>query len=76
MVRKETHMLVLSRKPGEDVLIGDLISISVVAIQGKRVKLAFTAPDEVVIRRAELMADADEPSRLADKAASVRSKPR
>ena len=69
-------MLVLSRKLGEDVLIGDLISVSVVAIQGKRVKLAFTAPNEVVIRRAELMNDADEPSPLVDKAASVSRKPR
>ena len=71
-------MLVLSRKAGENVLIGEYIAISVVAIQGKRVKLAFTAPNEVAIRRAELVAAVDdqEPSCLSDKSESVRSKPR
>jgi carbon storage regulator len=68
-------MLVLSRKAGEDVLIGNLISVSVVAIQGKRVKLAFTAPNEVVIRRAELVVSVDEPSCRTDETASVSSKP-
>lgn len=48
-------MLVLSRKVGEDIMIGNQIAVSVIAIQGKRVRLAFNAPDEVVIRRAELV---------------------
>jgi carbon storage regulator len=47
-------MLVLSRKPGEKLIISDNIIVSVVAVDGQRVKLAFEAPPEVPILRAEL----------------------
>ena len=69
-------MLVLSRKAGEDILIGNHIAVSVMAIQGKRVKLAFTAPNEVAIRRAELVVANDEPSCLADELERVGTKPK
>lgn len=51
-------MLVLSRKEGEGICIGDYIEISVVSVHGKRVKLAFSAPGDVHIQRAELLAPA------------------
>ena len=54
-------MLVLSRKPGEKVLIGNDITVTVVEVAGNRVRLAFDAPDEVCIRRAELACRQDEP---------------
>ena len=38
-------MLVLSRKPGEQVVIGDGITLTVVEVRGGRVRLAFDAPD-------------------------------
>ena len=47
-------MLVLSRKLGEQVVIGDNICVTVVAVRGSRVRLGFSAPDEVSIRREEL----------------------
>ena len=47
-------MLVLSRKKGETVCIGDDIEITVVAVRGNRVNLAFAAPHHVPIRRTEL----------------------
>ncbi|MFN0052061.1 MAG: carbon storage regulator [Planctomycetales bacterium] len=46
-------MLVLSRKPGEKIMIGDSIELVVVAVTGNRVKLALAAPTECHIRRAE-----------------------
>jgi carbon storage regulator len=49
-------MLVLTRKDGESVQIGDCISIKVLAISGNRVKLGFSAPAEVAIRRKEILA--------------------
>ncbi len=48
-------MLVLTRKDGESVQIGDAISIKVLAISGNRVKLGFSAPPEVAIRRQEIL---------------------
>lgn len=47
-------MLVLGRKPGESVRIGDEIVITVLAIEGDRIKLGIEAPAEVRILRQEL----------------------
>jgi carbon storage regulator len=61
-------MLVLSRKPGEKVVIGSKIKVTVVEVKGNRVRLAFEAPDQVRILRAELACwqdegvDSDEPT--------------
>ena len=47
-------MLVLSRKPGEAIVIGNGITVTVVEVKGERVRLGFTAPAEVPIHREEL----------------------
>jgi carbon storage regulator CsrA len=47
-------MLVLSRKPGEEVVIGDNTRVTVLAVNGNRVALGFQAPKEVAIYRHEL----------------------
>ena len=47
-------MLILSRKVGERIKISDGIEILVAAIQGNRIKLAFAAPANISILRAEL----------------------
>jgi len=44
-------MLVLSRKVGEEIVIGDNIHIAVVAIQGEKVRIGINAPKEVVVDR-------------------------
>lgn len=56
--------LVLSRKLKESVLIGSDIVVTVVQVRGDRVKLAFSAPNEVVIVRSELIPPAVEPSHV------------
>lgn len=47
-------MLVLSRKVGEEIVIGDNIRVTVVSVSGNRVKLGFTAPGRTPIHRAEV----------------------
>jgi carbon storage regulator len=47
-------MLVLSRKAGERVLVGEDIEVVVLGIEGDRVKLGFVAPRYVPICRAEI----------------------
>jgi len=47
-------MLVLSRKPGEELVIGDNILLTVVAIRGGQVRLGITAPLNMPIERQEL----------------------
>lgn len=48
-------MLVLSRKPGEKILIGDNITVTVVEVVGNRVRIALDAPPHVSILRSELV---------------------
>lgn len=47
-------MLVLSRKPGEQIVIDKNIIVTVTDVQGDKVKLGFEAPDEVIIDRMEI----------------------
>lgn len=47
-------MLVLSRKAGESIMIGDNIVITVTRVDNHRVKLSIEAPRDTTIRRAEL----------------------
>lgn len=47
-------MLVLSRKRGEALVIGNDITVTVLEVRGDRVKLGFTGPAEVPIHREEL----------------------
>ncbi len=50
-------MLVLSRKVGERILIGDEVVMKVLAVEGQRIRLGFEAPESVLIRREELCFD-------------------
>ena len=47
-------MLVLTRKPGEKILIGDNVSLTVVEVKGDSVRIAVDAPREVKIYRGEI----------------------
>jgi len=49
-------MLVLSRKLGEEILIGNDVRLVVYRIGGNRVRLGIAAPDGVPVHRAELLA--------------------
>ena len=47
-------MLVLSRKIGEEIVIGDNIRVTLLAISGDRVRLGLAAPADICILRDEL----------------------
>ena len=47
-------MLVLSRKPGEKIHIGDDITVCLVEVSGNRVRIGIEAPDDVRVLRGEL----------------------
>lgn len=47
-------MLVLTRKVGETVRIGDGVTVQVLNVRGGQVRLGFTAPPEVRIFREEV----------------------
>ena len=54
-------MLVLSRKVGERILIGDDIAVTVVRVTGGGVRIGIEAPAEMPVIREELKASLSEP---------------
>lgn len=53
-------MLVLSRKPGQQILIGDCIAITVVRISKNTVRIGIDCPEDIDIIRGELEISLDE----------------
>lgn len=47
-------MLILTRKLGESVTIGDDIKITVLGVRGRQVRLGIIAPQKVTIHREEI----------------------
>jgi len=47
-------MLVLTRKIGEEIVIDDHIILTIVNVQGDKVRLGITAPPHVRVDRSEL----------------------
>lgn len=53
-------MLILSRKKGESLIIGEGIELTVIEVSGDKVRLGINAPENVSVLRAELKQTADE----------------
>ena len=49
-------MLLCTRKAGEQIVIGDKICLTVLAVRGNRVQLGVSAPEQISIYRKELLA--------------------
>ena len=60
-------MLVLTRKKGERVLIGDDIVITLIDVRGDGVRIGFDAPRGVPIQRAEVLSAVTEANAEAAK---------
>lgn len=60
-------MLVLTRKTGEAIQIGEDIEISVVSVKGDQVKLGINAPKHVEIHRKEIYLTIQEENAEASK---------
>jgi len=48
-------MLILNRKEGQSIIVGDGIEIVVVSIEGNQIKLGVKAPKSVKVYRKELL---------------------
>lgn len=49
-------MLVLSRRPGEEIIINGNIRVTVVSVKGDRVRVGIDAPESIPVDRAEIHA--------------------
>ena len=47
-------MLILSRRLGESVKIGDEVTVTVLGVKGGQVRLGFTAPPDLAVHREEV----------------------
>jgi carbon storage regulator len=47
-------MLVLTRRVGEEIVIGDMVRVRIVAVGNQRVKVGITAPSQVTVHREEV----------------------
>lgn len=63
-------MLVLTRKIGEDIIIGDSVRVVVIDIRGEQVRLGVKAPPEIPVYRTEVY----ENIQKANREASLNSK--
>jgi carbon storage regulator len=51
---KEKIMLILTRKVGESINIGDDITVTILGVQGLQVRLGINAPKNVSVHREEI----------------------
>jgi carbon storage regulator len=58
-------MLVLTRKLGENIRIGDTVKITVLEVRSGQVKLGIEAPPDVKVHREEIYARIQEENRRA-----------
>ena len=61
-------MLILTRRVGETVVVGDSISVTVLGFKGSQVRLGIEAPADVSVHREEIfnrlqLQDQDEPEK-------------
>jgi carbon storage regulator len=63
-------MLILTRRPGERVVIGDEILVTVMGVSGHTVRLGIAAPSGVPIYREEIWLAVKEENRAAAAAAA------
>lgn len=58
-------MLVLSRKVGESVVIGDDVTVTILEVRGDIVRVGIDAPRSVAVHRAELLEQLESSNREA-----------
>ncbi|MBN2688600.1 MAG: carbon storage regulator CsrA [Deltaproteobacteria bacterium] len=58
-------MLILTRKLGESIRIGDSIRITVSDVKGKQIRIGIEAPDDIAVHREEVYTIIQEQNRQA-----------
>ncbi|MEY8240569.1 MAG: carbon storage regulator CsrA [Cycloclasticus sp.] len=66
-------MLILTRRVGETLMIGDDVSVTVLGVKGNQVRIGVNAPKEVPVHREEIhqRIQAERAEKLTDTAAQA-----
>ena len=51
---KEWSLLILTRRVNESLIVGDQVTVTVVAVKGNQVRLGVDAPKDVAVHREEV----------------------
>ncbi len=58
-------MLVLTRRPGESVMVGDDVVVTVLDVRGEVIRLGITAPRSIQVHREEVYRELQQSNRQA-----------
>lgn len=58
-------MLILTRRPGESLYVGENIRVTILSLQGKQVKIGLEVPGDMTVYREEVYKRVMEENRLA-----------
>ncbi len=47
-------MLILTRRTGESVMIGDEVTVTILGIKGNQARIGITAPKDIAVHREEI----------------------
>lgn len=59
------RMLILTRRPGESIHVGDTMKITVLSVKGRQIKIGLEVPEDVPVYREELYVKVKEQNSLA-----------
>src|SRR5450830_1914663 len=53
-LKGDQHMLILTRRVGETLMIGDEVTVTVLGVKGNQVRIGVNAPKDVAVHREEI----------------------
>jgi carbon storage regulator len=59
-------MLVLTRRPGQTLTIGDNVTVTVLGIRGSQVRIGISAPNDIAVHRAEIVVEMTNAGRVSN----------